>query len=192
MKFKHIKAAIVLTVVTIISCLSCSAVYGYSQELSMEELIKTEQELVERNEELTKENKRLHNMIGQYSILVRSLRSENEVLKNSVETIEDIEENRKYLGVYTLTYYCKEPDCGICGGGGMTASGTEVTPGRSVAVDPQVIPLGTKLYIDGTGNRIAEDTGSAVKGNKIDVNIETHAEALKLGKKYNVKVWIVE
>ena len=78
----------------------------------------------------------------------------------------------------------------------MTASGTEVTPGRSVAVDPQVIPLGTKLYIDGTGNRIAEDTGSAVKGNKIDVNIETHAEthaeALKLGKKYNVKVWIVE
>jgi len=202
LKLKHIKTAILLTGATIISCLSCNGVYAYAQESSMEDLIKTNQELLQQNEELKSENKRLHNMISQYSIALRGINLEVEetkattnVLEESISDMEEIIENENYMrdiGTFTLTYYCKEPGCRICGGGGKTASGTQVTPGRSVAVDPKVIPLGTKIYIDGLGYRIAEDTGGAVKGNKIDVNVNTHAEALQLGRTHNVKVWIVE
>jgi 3D (Asp-Asp-Asp) domain-containing protein len=51
---------------------------------------------------------------------------------------------------------------------GYTASGTYVGPG-TVAVDPRVIPLGTRLYVSGYGYATARDTGGAIVGNKIDV-----------------------
>lgn len=79
---------------------------------------------------------------------------------------------------------------------GMTASGTMAAPG-CVAVDPRVIPLGTKLYIqslDGSkdyGFASAQDTGSAIKGNKIDLFYESHSVAMGFGRK-NVKVYILE
>lgn len=79
---------------------------------------------------------------------------------------------------------------------GMTASGTKARPGV-VAVDPRVIPLGTKLYIqslDGTkdyGFAIAEDKGSAIKGNKIDLFFETESQCYRFGRR-NVKVYILE
>lgn len=80
-------------------------------------------------------------------------------------------------------------------GYGITAMGTKVRPGV-VAVDPRVIPLGTKLYIqslDGTkdyGFAIAEDTGGAIKGNKIDLFFESRSEALAFGRR-KVKVYIL-
>ena len=63
--------------------------------------------------------------------------------------------------------------------------------GVTVAVDPKVIPLGTKIYIEGLGERIAQDTGGAIKGNKLDVFVATTAEAYQLGRQ-NRKVWIVK
>ena len=79
---------------------------------------------------------------------------------------------------------------------GITASGTKARVG-AVAVDPRVIPLGTKLYIeslDGTpdyGFATAEDTGGAIKGNKIDLFFNTNAECTSFGRR-NVKVYILE
>lgn len=79
---------------------------------------------------------------------------------------------------------------------GITASGTKARPGV-VAVDPRVIPLGTKLYIqslDGTkdyGFAIAEDKGGAIKGNKIDLYFETRAECKSFGRR-KVKVYILK
>jgi 3D (Asp-Asp-Asp) domain-containing protein len=79
---------------------------------------------------------------------------------------------------------------------GITASGTKARPGV-VAVDPRVIPLGTRLYIqslDGTkdyGFAIAEDKGSAIKGNKIDLFFETEAECYSFGRR-KVKVYVLE
>ncbi len=79
---------------------------------------------------------------------------------------------------------------------GMTRSGTQVRPGV-VAVDPKVIPLGTKLYIESTdgtssyGYASAEDTGSAIKGNKIDLFFENRSDALRFGRR-TVKVYILE
>lgn len=61
----------------------------------------------------------------------------------------------------------------------------------TIAVDPRVIPLGTKVYVDGYGYAIAADEGSAVKGNFIDVFFATHKEACNWGVKY-VNVYIVQ
>ncbi len=60
-----------------------------------------------------------------------------------------------------------------------------------VAVDPKVIPLGTRVYVDGYGHALAADIGSAIKGNKIDVFLETRAEARRWGRK-TVKVYVLE
>lgn len=81
-------------------------------------------------------------------------------------------------------------------GYGITASGTTARPG-TVAVDPRVIPLGTKLYVeslDGSrdyGFAIAEDTGGAIKGYKIDLFYHSNAEAMRFGRR-DVKVYILD
>lgn len=64
---------------------------------------------------------------------------------------------------------------------GLTASGTAPRQGRTVAVDPDVIPLGTQLTIDGKAGYIAEDTGSGIAGNTIDLYFERHEDALRWG-----------
>ncbi len=72
---------------------------------------------------------------------------------------------------------------------GITASGARVRPGI-VAVDPRVIPLGTKLYVEGYGYSIAADTGGAIKGNKIDLFFESVSEARQFGRR-NIKVYVL-
>jgi uncharacterized protein YabE (DUF348 family)/3D (Asp-Asp-Asp) domain-containing protein len=74
---------------------------------------------------------------------------------------------------------------------GITASGTRVQEGRTIAVDPNVIPLGWWVYIEGIGFRRAEDKGSAVKGNKIDVYFDSESYANKFGKKTGYTVYIL-
>lgn len=80
-------------------------------------------------------------------------------------------------------------------GGGRTATGTTVRRSSSgfssVAVDPRVIPLGTRLYIDGYGYAIAEDTGGAIKGNKIDLYFNTFSETSNWGVR-GVNVYILK
>lgn len=60
-----------------------------------------------------------------------------------------------------------------------------------VAVDPKVIPLGQRLYIEGYGFAVARDTGGAIKGDRIDVFLETRQEALRWGRR-QVKVYVLE
>lgn len=74
---------------------------------------------------------------------------------------------------------------------GITFSGKKVQEGRTIAVDPSVIALGTNVYIEGIGLRTAEDIGSAIKGSKIDVYIENLDEALEFGVKKDVKVYVL-
>jgi len=84
------------------------------------------------------------------------------------------------LGKFKLTHYCACSKC--CGkwANGITATGTKAEAGRTIAVDPDVIPLGTAVYIDGQ-KYIAEDTGSAIDGKRIDVFMNDHLEAKKAG-----------
>lgn len=84
-----------------------------------------------------------------------------------------------------ITHYCVEKYEHICGEGhGITKSGVPVTAGWTCAVDPSVIPLGSDVMVD-YGNRVefykAQDTGGAIKGDHIDLAVETHAEADQLG-----------
>ena len=92
------------------------------------------------------------------------------------------------LGQFKITAYCSCSKC--CGqwSGGPTASGVMPTAGRTIAVDPNVIPLGSKVTIDGH-TYVAEDTGGAIKGNRIDMYFNSHSEALNWGVQYkNVSV----
>lgn len=68
-------------------------------------------------------------------------------------------------------------------GGGRTAMGTRARVGE-IAVDPSVIPLGTNVYIEGVGARRAEDTGGNIKGNTIDIYMNTTAECRRWGVRY--------
>ena len=65
---------------------------------------------------------------------------------------------------------------------GTTASGLPVGPGI-IATDPTVIPLGTRLFVPGYGNGVAADTGSAVKGNTIDLWVASCAQASAYGRR---------
>lgn len=77
-------------------------------------------------------------------------------------------------------------DCKGCTG--RTYTGTEPQIGRTIAVDPDVIPLGSTVLIDGQ-EYIAEDTGGAIRGNIIDMFVGTEAESEVFGVRYaEVKV----
>lgn len=95
----------------------------------------------------------------------------------------------------TVTHY----DCCVqcCGkDDGITASGRKATPGVTVAVDPNVIPLGSDVLVDYGDGEIhyfrADDTGGAVKGNHIDLCVATHEEALQLGRRTAIVYWCEE
>ena len=83
------------------------------------------------------------------------------------------------LGTFRATAYCPCLQC--CGKtDGITATGTQAAEGRTIAVDPDVIPYGTAVYIDGV-EYVAEDCGGAIKENCIDVFFYDHADALEFG-----------
>jgi 3D (Asp-Asp-Asp) domain-containing protein len=82
--------------------------------------------------------------------------------------------------------------CGGCSG--ITATGINIKahPNEKViAVDPSVIPLGSKVYVEGYGEAIAGDTGGAIKGNRIDIFIPSEQEAINFGVKH-LKVTILK
>jgi 3D (Asp-Asp-Asp) domain-containing protein len=77
-------------------------------------------------------------------------------------------------------------------GGGSCITATGIRASRGVAaVDPNVIPLGTRLYVPGYGMAIAADTGGAIIGNKIDLCMEGYSEAIHFGRR-TVKVYILD
>ena len=109
--------------------------------------------------------------------------SENDDVALSGETVvryADPDEYGRYLGNYRLTYYCA---CSICCGeyaNGITATGTTATEGRTIAVDPRIIPYGSEVIINGRVY-VAEDCGGAIKGNHIDIYMNSHEECLRQG-----------
>ncbi len=82
--------------------------------------------------------------------------------------------------------------CKGCSGITKTGINLKKNPyAKVIAVDPKVIPLGTKVYVEGYGEAIAGDIGGAIKGNKIDVFISNYGRALQWGRK-TVKVQILD
>lgn len=82
----------------------------------------------------------------------------------------------------TMTATAYTADCYGCSG--ITATGIDLRNDRSkkvIAVDPNVIPLGSRVYVEGYGEAIAGDTGGAIKGNKIDLHVPTTDDAYAWG-----------
>lgn len=95
----------------------------------------------------------------------------------------------------TVTHYdCCVACCGKTDG--ITASGVQATPGVTVAVDPDVIPLGSDVLVDYGDGDIhyyrADDVGGAIKGNHIDLCVNSHEEALMLGRRTATVYWVEE
>ena len=101
-----------------------------------------------------------------------------------IEETEPVEVSEPiYLGQFVLTAYCPCSHC--CGqwADGITATGTTATQGRTIAVDPSVIPYGSEVIIN-DHIYVAEDCGSSIDGNRIDVFFNDHDEAWDFGMQY--------
>ena len=91
-------------------------------------------------------------------------------------------EGADYLGEFQVTGYCS---CSLCCGEKeekLTKSETVPKAAHTIAADPSVIPLGTRIVIDGV-SYVVEDTGKAIKGNRLDIYFDTHQEAGRYGRK---------
>lgn len=95
----------------------------------------------------------------------------------------------KSLGTFKVTHYCCEKYPHICNAGPPYKTATGTTPHvGGCAVDPKVIPLGSYIKINDTVYH-AEDTGGAIDGNRIDIVVATHKEALAKGT-YRAEVFL--
>lgn len=93
---------------------------------------------------------------------------------------------------FTVSASAYTASCKGCSGITRTGLNLKKNPGlKVIAVDPRVIKLGTKVYVEDYGYAVAGDTGGAIKGNKIDVFIPSKSAALKWGRK-NVKIKILK
>ena len=129
-------------------------------------------------------------MAGERDETIDQLQTEVDKLTAELNAQTDL--TLTYAGAFSCTAYCSEEYAHICGEGhGITSSGAKVQPGVTVAADISVLPYGTVVYIEGVGLRVVQDTGGAVKGNKLDVAVNTHAEALSWSGWGSRRVWII-
>ena len=129
-------------------------------------------------------------MAGERDETIDQLQTEVDKLTAELNAQTDL--TLTYAGAFSCTAYCSEEYAHICGEGhGITSSGAKVQPGVTVAADTSVLPYGTVVYIEGVGLRVVQDTGGAVKGNKLDVAVSTHAEALSWSGWGSRRVWII-
>jgi 3D (Asp-Asp-Asp) domain-containing protein len=96
----------------------------------------------------------------------------------------DLTPNSISLGEFKITAYCPCPVCCQDWSDGLTYTETIATENRTIAVDPEVIPLGSTVEINGA-EYIAEDIGGAIKDNRIDVFFSDHDDALEFGVQYH-------
>lgn len=140
--------------------------------------------------ELSKANPQIKNIDLIYVDQIINIPGEKEQT-NKVQTKVENTNNSSYktmtVEATAYTAYCK-------GCSGITAIGIDLrsNPNQKViAVDPKVIPLGAKVYVEGYGYAIAGDTGGAIKGNKIDLFIPNLSEALEFGRR-NIQIKVYD
>ncbi len=112
-------------------------------------------------------------------------------LKGVRSSVKDTFTGKSYA--YTKSYEMEATayTTGNDGWGNQTASGMTTFVGM-VAVDPRVIPLGTKIYVEGYGIAIAGDTGGAIKGHIVDLFFNTNSECYTFGRRHGLDVYILE
>ncbi len=116
-----------------------------------------------------------------------------EAIKAKEESKNNTQSAKRELTVVATAYTADPSENGTYGGRVLTAMGHDLTANpnmRIIAVDPKVIPLGSKVWVEGYGEAIAGDTGSAIKGNRIDVLMGSKSKAMNWGRQ-TVKVKIL-
>lgn len=111
-----------------------------------------------------------------YKAMYECIAVEKDQLQKQVDELS----KWKSLGQFTITYYWPGEDCY----GKLTSTGAIAKEGKTIAVDPSIIPYGSIIKINGN-EYIAQDCGGAIKGNKIDVFVERQRY-----QKYTVEVFI--
>lgn len=171
------KDKIILCVVCVISVVALSITYNSKQTLQKENM-KLKEEIGTIEEEKLKVEEDYRNLVDGFNDL-------NEAYSKLKVEYDNLPKWRA-LGIYKITNYCGCYECNGQWVGSPTKLGTNYIEGRTVGVDTDYIPLGSKIMIDGHVY-VAEDTGS-FNGQVIDVYVDDHS---KFDMKYK-EVYILE
>lgn len=90
--------------------------------------------------------------------------------------------------VFTVTAYCPCEKCCGAYANGYTATGENAAQGVTIAADPNVLPMGTKVELDGHTYTV-QDTGGAIAGNRLDLYFDSHEDALQWGVREKIVRW---
>lgn len=116
--------------------------------------------------------------------------------KKQVQSIQDVfypntdktADDYEHSYTFKITAYCPCAECNGPWSGGATSTGVKASQGRTIAVDPRVIPYGTKVLIGGH-EFVAEDCGGAIKGARIDLYLNSHNRCNSWGVRYLTVSW---
>ncbi|RLL45449.1 LysM peptidoglycan-binding domain-containing protein [Oceanobacillus piezotolerans] len=135
------------------------------------------------------ENEEVHTSEESVAVTEEKVEEVEEVEEAKETVAQDSEPEGRTIAVESTAYTAH---CAGCSG--VTATGIDLRANpnmKLIAVDPNVIPLGSKVYVEGYGYAVAGDTGGAIRGNKIDVHVPTKDEAYQWGRR-TVNVTIVD
>ncbi len=153
-----------------------------------------------------KKGETLYSISKNYKISVNKLKAWNNLKTDTIKVNQKLKlvasttkstkkktpsrSNDKVVKEFVVSASAFTANCNGCSGITTTGINLKKNPDvKVIAVDPDVIPLGTKVYIEGYGYATAADTGGAIKGNKIDVFFPSKTEAYKWGrKKVTIKI----
>lgn len=188
-----------LILATVISVLGlCFAGHAYAIKNEIKKLTKS----IETHDEILKQISETKTHLHNAATALRSPYIDDEELASllsekwmELDKFEDEKENekeadsqrleelkKKYMGEFELTAYCY---------GNITATGTTPKVNHTIAVDPKIIPYGSKVYIDGYGTYTAEDTGGVIKGNIIDIYMGSYDECMQFGRR-KAEIYLLE
>lgn len=100
------------------------------------------------------------------------------------------EATQTWEGVFTITAYCPCEKCCGAFANGYTATGEKATQGVTIAADPDVLPMGTEIELDGHTYTV-QDTGGAIAGYRLDLYFDNHEDALQWGVREKIVRWAV-
>ncbi|MEB9015146.1 cell wall-binding protein EntB [Bacillus cereus] len=175
------------------------------EEVKAQEIVKPKEEAKVKEEVKVKEEPKVQEIVKAKEEKAREIAKakEEEKAREIAKAKEEerakeasknnIQSAKRELTVVATAYTADPSENGTYGGRVLTAMGHDLTANpnmRIIAVDPKIIPLGSKVWVEGYGEAIAGDTGSAIKGNRIDVLMGSKSKAMNWGRQ-TVKVKIL-
>lgn len=149
---------------------------GYAQAKSVEAKYEEQSKQIELYKDELNDMQCQLQEYTKYKAMYECIAVEKDQLQKEVEELQ----KWKALGQFTITYYWPGEDIY----GSLTSTGAIAKEGKTIAVDPSIIPYGSTVLIDGK-EYLAQDCGGAIKGNKIDIFSEYPKQ-----ERYQVEIYI--